>query len=295
MALITVFTPTFNRADTLKRTYESLCRQTNKDFEWLIIDDGSTDNTGQLVSQWIGDSIIPITYIYKNNGGLHTGYNTAFANITSPLNICIDSDDYMPDNAVEIIIKEWRKIEGKNDIAGIIGLDYLLDNKPIGGEFTKTGDNHIYEMTRFHKGDTKIVCRTDILKQFAPMPVFEGEKNFNPIYFYVQVDKDYKFRLINENLCFVDYQPAGMSANIFRQYRNSPKSFAQLRRLYMSMPYYNARTHFRNAIHYISSCIFSRQVNFLKKSPKPFLCIMAIPLGIALNVYIRYKTRSKKV
>lgn len=291
MSLITVFTPTFNRASTLERTYNSLCRQTNRDFEWLIVDDGSTDGTRLLVNQWIRDSIIPIRYIFKENGGLHTGYNTAFENITSPLNICIDSDDYMPDDAIDIIIKEWSNIADKKGIAGIIGLDYLLDNKPIGGKFAKTGDYHIYEMVKFHKGDTKIVCRTDILKQLSPMPIFKGEKNFNPIYFYVQIDKDYKFRLLNKNLCFVDYQPAGMSANIFRQYRNSPRSFAQLRRLYMSMPYYGMKSNFRNAIHYISSCIFSHEWDCLRTSPKPILCTLALPFGLLLNIYVRFRTR----
>ena len=291
MSLITVFTPTYNRADTLSRTYRSLCRQTCKDFEWLVVDDGSTDNTKGLVSQWIKENIIKIRYIHKENGGLHTGYNTAFSNITTELNVCIDSDDYMPDNAIEIIKTEWSKIINKSDIAGLIGLDFKLDNVAIGGPFQQVGDYHIHEMCRFHQGDTKIVCRTDILKPLVPMPVFNGEKNFNPIYYYIQVDKDYRFRLVNENFCFVDYQDNGMSANIFRQYRNSPQSFAQLRRLYMSMPYYDLKTNFRNAIHYVSSSLFSKQWNGLKTSPRPLMCTLAIPFGIALNLYVRYKTR----
>lgn len=289
--LITVFTPTYNRADTLVRTYESLLRQTCKNFEWLIVDDGSTDNTRQIVESWITDGNIPIKYIYKENGGLHTGYNVAIANIATELNVCVDSDDYMPDNAIEIIQKEWSKIRDKENIAGIIGLDFFLNDVPIGGSFDRLGDYHIYEMVKFHHGDTKIVCRTDIIKPLAPMPTFDGEKNFNPIYFYIQIDRDYKFRLSNDNLCYVDYQPTGMSANIFRQYCNSPKSFAQLRRLYMSMPYYNLKTHFRNAIHYVSSCIFSKQWDGLITSPRPILCALAIPFGIMLNLYIRIKAQ----
>ncbi len=293
MALITVFTPTYNRADTLSRTYGSLLRQTCKDFEWLIVDDGSTDSTSGIVATWIAENKIPIAYIRKENGGLHTGYNVAFENISTELNICVDSDDYLPDNAIEIIKKEWNRVENKERLAGLIGLDFFLNDEPIGGEFRKTGDFHIYEMTQFHHGDTKIVCRTEVIKPFVPMPVFNGEKNFNPIYYYIQIDKDYKFRLLNENLCYVDYQPTGMSANILRQYRNSPRSFAQLRRLYMSMPYYSWKTHFRNAIHYVSSCMFSRQWNGLARSPRPILCAVAVPFGIMLNLYIRYKTRSR--
>ena len=78
MKTLTVFTPAYNRAYTIGRTYDSLCRQTCKDFEWLVIDDGSTDNTAKLVCEWQQlDNGFPIKYIWKENGGLHTGYNKA--------------------------------------------------------------------------------------------------------------------------------------------------------------------------------------------------------------------------
>ena len=85
MYTITVFTPTYNRANLLKRGYEALKRQSLKDFEWLIVDDGSTDNTREVVNSWIEANQIPIRYIYKENGGLHTGYNTAIQNINTEL------------------------------------------------------------------------------------------------------------------------------------------------------------------------------------------------------------------
>ena len=291
MKTLTVFTPTYNRAHTLAPTYKSLCNQTCNDFEWLVIDDGSVDNTEELVKGWIVEGRISIRYIKKENGGLHTGYTMAIANMETELNVCIDSDDFMPDNGVEIIVTTWKnECRGKN-LAGIIGLDYLLDGTPNGGMFANEGIYHIYEIRGFHRGDDKKVCRTDLLKALKPMPVFEGEKNFNPIYYYIQVDAQYKFQVINKNLCFIDYQPDGMSAGIFRQFRDSPHSFAQLRRLYMSMNYEKWTTHFRNSIHYVSSCIFGKEWDFLKTSPRPFTTLLAIPLGILLNIYICYKTR----
>ena len=291
MKTLTVFTPTYNRAHTLARTYKSLCNQTCNDFEWLVIDDGSVDNTEELVKGWIVEGRISIRYIKKENGGLHTGYTMAIANMETELNVCIDSDDFMPDNGVEIIVTTWKnECRGKN-LAGIIGLDYLLDGTPNGGMFANEGIYHIYEIRGFHRGDDKKVCRTDLLKALKPMPVFEGEKNFNPIYYYIQVDAQYKFQVINKNLCFIDYQPDGMSAGIFRQFRDSPHSFAQLRRLYMSMNYEKWTTHFRNSIHYVSSCIFGKEWDFLKTSPRPFTTLLAIPLVILLNIYICYKTR----
>ena len=92
----------------LRRTYESLKRQTDKDFEWLIVDDGSTDNTNEIVAGWLQEEHeFPIRYIWKINEGFHTGYNTAIANMDSELAVCIDSDDYMPDDAVELIHRCW--------------------------------------------------------------------------------------------------------------------------------------------------------------------------------------------
>lgn len=290
MKTLTVFTPTYNRKHTLIRTYKSLCRQTNSDFEWLIIDDGSTDNTETVVKGWIKENIIPIRYIKKDNEGLHTGYTTAIANMFTELNVCIDSDDFMPDNAVELIVNTWSQCKDKK-LAGIVGLDFLMDNTPNGGWFQKTGLFHIYEMVKFHHGDTKIVCRTDLLKELNPMPVFEGEKNFNPMYYYLQIDKDYKFLILNENFCIVDYQNDGMSANIYSQFKNSPHSFAEYRRLCLALPYYNWRKKFRINIHYVSSCIFGKEWNFLKTTPTPIMTCLAILPGILLNLYLRYKTK----
>ena len=109
MKTLTIFTPAYNRARTLPRTYESLLRQTCKDFEWLVIDDGSTDGTRELVEDWIKEKKIPIRYIHQKNQGMHGAHNTAYRNISTELNTCIDSDDYMPDDAVEKIVRFWER------------------------------------------------------------------------------------------------------------------------------------------------------------------------------------------
>ena len=114
MKTLTVFTPAFNRAHLLTRLYESLCNQTCQDFNWLIVDDGSTDETKALVSKWIAENKIPIAYIYQENQGMHGAHNTAYKNIATPLNTCIDSDDYMPLNGVELILSKWNAIDQKN-------------------------------------------------------------------------------------------------------------------------------------------------------------------------------------
>ncbi len=294
---LTVFTPTYNRAHTLGRTYKSLCQQTCQDFEWLIIDDGSTDDTKELCQTFIDEGIIPIRYIYKENGGLHTGYNTAYANITTELNVCIDSDDFMPNDAVEIILTTWKK-RGSEKYAGVLGLDFYSDTKePIGGMFPESMDECFFPnlyLHNIHHGDTKQAMRTDLMRTVAPQVGFSGEKNFNPSYMLVQVLDEYPILVVNKNLCFVEYQQGdSMSQGIFRQYINSPKSFAKFRIQQMTLKHNTFANKFRNAIHYVSSCIISHDKNWLKNTPLKTLTLLVAPFGVLLFCYIKLKTRHK--
>ena len=292
---LTIFTPTYNRAHTLWRTYQSLCRQSSCDFEWLVIDDGSTDATASLVEKWTREEIIPIRYIYKENGGLYTGYNTAYLHIDSELCVCVDSDDYMPDDAVEKILRCWQE-RGGTQYAGLMGLDYYPTGKPIGGLFPE--DLHevwfmdLY-LKKLHLGDTKPVLRTALMKQVAPMEGFPGEKNFNPVYMMIQVCDKYPILLLNENLCYVDYQTGedSMSAGIWRQYMNSPRSFQKQRILEMQLVHNTWRNRIRVAIHYVASSIIARDRHWLRKSPLKCLTILAAPLGVLLYLLILYKSR----
>ena len=129
MNLITVFTPTYNRAYCLHKCYESMQRQSCKAFDWLIIDDGSTDDTKELVEKWIEQKTeFNIRYIYKENGGMHTAYNTAYANIDTELSMNVDSDDYLTDTAIEDILSFWIKNKREN-IGAIYALDQYEDGK----------------------------------------------------------------------------------------------------------------------------------------------------------------------
>ena len=254
MRSLTVFTPTYNRAHTLSRLYDSLCRQSCNDFEWLVIDDGSTDDTAAMIRGWMEEAIIPIKFIHKENGGLYTGYNTAYLNIETELNVCIDSDDAMPENAVEIILRLWKE-RGSERFAGIIGLDVYMNNgEPIGGRFPD-GLTECYYLDlytkRIHRGDSKQVMRTDLMRRVAPMEGFPGEKNFNPVYMLLQVCDEYPLIVVNEPLCLVEYQKDdSMSRHILRQYFDSPRSFAKLRRLEMTLKHSTPGNRIRCALHY---------------------------------------------
>lgn len=294
MKVLSIFTPTYNRAHTISRTYESLCRQTCDDFEWLIIDDGSTDETKEVVSKWINDNIIPIRYIYKENGGLYTGYNTAYANIDTELCVCIDSDDFMPDDAVEKIINKWASRDNDMDYCGIVGLDFNVVNKqPIGGYFRESLPSPYYADFG-HTGDTKHVMRTDLMKTVSPMQGFPGEKYFNPFYMVCQILDKYPILVENSNLCWVEYQIGGdsMSQGIYKQYIRSPRSFAKYRILKMQLKHGNSwKLKYRNCGHYISSCIFSKDKDWFQNTPLKMMTVLAIPLGICINILIRIKNR----
>jgi glycosyltransferase involved in cell wall biosynthesis len=293
MKSITVFTPTFNRAYCLDQLYQSLLRQTNKDFLWLIIDDGSTDNTSDLVSGWISENKFEIHYRFKNNGGMHTGYNLAYELITTELNVCIDSDDYMTDNAIELILNHWKNFGNKN-YAGIIGLDCYKNGVVIGDEIPKD----LFESTicEFNwvlgiKGDKKLVYRTDVMKQLPPYPTFHKEK-FVPLDCKpVMADQYYKMLTLNKVLCVVEYMEDGSSKNIIKSYLNNPKGFAYSRKIRMQYSP-SIKDKFRNAIHYVSSAIITKNFKFLLQSPRKILTFIAIPFGVLLFFYINFSKKS---
>ena len=136
------------------------------------------------------------------------------------------------------------------------------------------------------------MVRTELYKKYAPMKVFPGEKNFNPHYMHLQISQEYDFLVLNKNLRYVEYQETGMSNSILKQYRNSPNSFAEIRKLYLSFPGTSWKFKMRHSIHLVSSCILAgRFLDALKESPCRGITIMAIPFGCILSLYIRIKTK----
>ena len=292
MPTLTVFTPAYNRDYSIHLCYESLCKQTCKDFLWLVVDDGSTDNTAELIKAWQKkDNGFEIRYVYKENGGMHTAHNTAYENIDTELNVCIDSDDYMPDDAVEKIINCWKE-KGNKEVAGIIALDATVDGKIIGTELP--GDRERISTAEFYrqggKGDKKFIYRTDIITKYPPYPVFEGEKYVSLGYKYNLCAQEYEMIILNETVCIVEYQLDGSSTNMFRQYLRNPKGFAFIRKQQMKLAK-SFPEKFRACVHYVSSSVISGNKSFIKESPEKFLTVMAIPFGLALTFYIKHKAK----
>ena len=184
----------------MPRTYESLLRQDCKEFIWLIVDDGSQDGTADLVRQWQSkDNGFEIRYIYKGNGGMHTAHNTAYENIDTELNTCIDSDDKLAPGAVRMILDKWEQVRDQG-YAGLIGLDADFDNHVIGNGFPygMTETTVIGYYAAGGSGDKKLVYRTDIINQYPAYPVFEGEKYVSLSYKYRLIDQTYKMAVLDE-------------------------------------------------------------------------------------------------
>jgi len=291
--ILTIFTPAYNRAHTIGRTYESLKKQNCKEFIWLIIDDGSTDNTSELVEQWKNESCgFEIRYIYKENGGMHTAHNIAYENIDTELNMCIDSDDCLAEEAVQKILNKWEAIKDFG-YAGIIGLDADMNTgEIIGSKFPED----MWETTLVEyyakggKGDKKLVYRTDVINRYPPYPVFAGEKYVALAYKYRLIDNDYKLAVLNEVLCNVEYQTDGSSGTMYKQYLKNPRGFAFWRKISMQYPESRKRM-FRDCVHYVSSSLIAHNCHFIKESPKKVYTLLAIPFGALLTVYIKYKAR----
>ena len=292
MATLTVFTPAYNRAHTLARTYASLLRQDCKDFVWLIVDDGSSDNTAELVQSWQQkDNGFEIRYLYKENGGMHTAHNMAYEVIDTELNVCIDSDDCLADGAVKKILDKWRAVKDLG-YAGIIGLDADLEGKLIGKGFpdglTETTLSGYYAAGG--SGDKKLVYRTDIIKKYPPYPVFEGEKYVALAYKYRLIDQDYKLAVLDEVLCNVEYQADGSSGTMWKQYLKNPKGFAFWRKVCMEYPTSRKRK-IIDCIHYCSSSILAGNRHFLSESPEKLMTFFCSPLGWILAFIVKKKAR----
>lgn len=288
---LTVFTPAYNRAYTLPRTYESMKQQKCTDFIWLIVDDGSSDNTAELVKQWQQEeNDFEIQYVYKENGGMHTAHNTAYALIDTELNTCVDSDDALAPDAVQIIFDAWQKVKDKG-YAGLLALDAEFSGKVIGKGFpeglTETTLGGYYR--NGGSGDKKLILRTDVVRQYPPYPTFEGER-FVPLgSLYTMIDRDYKLSVLDAVVCLVEYMPDGSTHNMTRQYFRNPNGFRYGRLVTLSE---NTTLKRRLVlyVHYAAESILAGKP-IVKDAPNKLLGLMSIPFGWALAHHIRKKCK----
>ena len=279
----TVFTPTFNRKELLEKLYESLQKQTFKDFEWLIVDDGSTDGTKEKVEEFLSEKKLEIKYYFKENGGKQRAYNFATEKANGELFICLDSDDEYVENGLEIILKYWKKYEKNSDIAGMGYLSTYPNGEIIGSSFPEkemiSTQFEIYNKYGV-KGDKGLMFRTEIIKKYK-FPVFEDEKFITEAVVYNRISERYKMFYVNEKIEIKEYQNDGLTSKYNDLLLRNPRGQAL---------YHNERNRHKmsfkekilnNAVYYkfckVAGYNFSK---IWKENEAKIFLFLALPIGI---------------
>lgn len=284
--LLTIFTPTYNRDYILPRLYDSLLNQTDKNFEWVLVDDGSSDNTEEIVKQWINDGRINIRYFKQPNQGKHIAINTGLDVARGDLFFIVDSDDALKTQAVERIIDFWNN-NGSDIFSGIISYREFPDGTLVGTQLpdeVKACKLRETESKYGSVGDKVVIYRTDIISRFR-YPKFEGEKFFGESFVFNQIDDIMDMLIMNEKLYLFDYQKDGLSQNFRKLYRENP--LGMLTSMSQALKYKTGRKSFIKTLAHIA-CLAMR-LNKLKvffREGTVFDQIIALPLGVVLYLKI---------
>ena len=224
--ILTVFTPIYNRADFLNDIYKSLKEQSVKDFEWLIVDDGSSDNCENVLSDIVSkhNDSFRIRFYKKPNGGKHTAINIGVREAEGELFLILDSDDSLPPNSISTIIHEYKDISKDNSICGVSGLMAHHDGTLIGSGYPVNGLiassldlRYKYNVT----GDLIEVFKTKVLREY-PFPEIQGERFCPEALVWNRIARKYKLKCFNEVVYYRDYLDGGLTDNIVKIRMKSP-------------------------------------------------------------------------
>jgi len=258
----TIFTPTYNRADLLPRVYASLARQTYKDFEWLIVDDGSTDGTAEIVESFTRVAPFPIRYVWKPNGGVHTAVNKGVDLAQGKFFAILDSDDWYVDDALEKMLEFWDALEdvAKDTCSGVCGLCAYENGDIVGSRFPHdVWDSDDFEAKNVYgiEGDKKGFKRTDVMRQF-PFP--EDVGRFVPeSTVWNRVGNSYSTRFVNRVFALVEYQAGGLSdKSRINAIRNSKARLLALSELLNCGRRLPLRVFFRSTVNLLRSALHAQ-------------------------------------
>ncbi len=279
--MISIFTPAYNRAHLLPRLYKSLKKQQVQNFEWIIVDDGSTDNTREIVRSFMAENKISIWYHQKINEGKHLAINKGVELANGDLFFIVDSDDYLTEDATLKITEYYETVKNKNDFAGISFRRGINTSQYIGTQkfFEPIEANCLDFRFRYYiKGDMAEVYKTSVMREF-PFPRIEGEKFCTEGLVWNRMALKYKLLWISEIIYIGEYLEDGLSYQSFQARRKSPKYatlyYSELTT--MSVSYFQK---LRAAINYWRFARFLN-ISFADKWKKvsPVLSIMAIPMS----------------
>lgn len=251
-SVITILTPTYNRKNELKKLYDSLKKQSLESFEWLIVDDGSTDETEGEARQWQSEGILKISYIKKENGGKHTALNLGISVIQTELTFIVDSDDWLPNHAIEVIEKYHKKYRNYSEICGYSFLRFYPDGSVNEAFYPENEKIDTYVNARINgriAGDKAEVFLTEILKKY-PFPVF-GEERFLPEdLIWVKMSGSYKMVHINECIYISDYLEGGLTKSGRKMKLKSPRGMMARSCVYLKDKNVNLKTKMKMALLY---------------------------------------------
>ncbi|HBK82715.1 MAG TPA: glycosyltransferase family 2 protein [Flavobacterium sp.] len=278
--MITIFTPTFNRAYLLNRVYQSILAQTNNTFEWIIVDDGSIDDTEQLVQTFLLEQKIAITYHKQENKGKHFAINKGVQLANGSLFLILDSDDVLPNDTVEFLLSNYAQIIDDSTIGGIAGRRNTADGTIVGSNnFNKLISNSIdirykYKVT----GDLVEVFKTEVLKEI-PFPEIENEKFCPEVLVWNRIAQKYNLLFINKGIYTTEYLPDGLTAKIVKIRMTSPiasmLTYSELASCNIPL-----LQKIRATINFWRFA-FNSKSSFLNKWKKvnPFFSIITLPIG----------------
>lgn len=282
---LTVVTPTYNRAEMLRDCFESLCRQSDKDFEWIIVDDGSSDNTAELVESF--HPSFPLIYRKKENGGKHTALNASHPYIHGQFVLILDSDDYLTDTAVEQIKKGWKDYKSCPEVGIVTFLKGKSEHEPTceAPEERKVVDIMRYRRVTHFSSDCCEVIRADLFKQF-PFPVFENERFLSEGALWNRVSFTHKCVYINWVVYICRYQEGGLTKSGRHLRIRNPQGGMYTANLNMSRKNYLSRR-MKNGLLYTCYGFFAKipVSEMLRRCDSGLLALCCLPFGYLLYRY----------
>lgn len=285
--IFTIFTPTYNRAYLLSKLYESLKSQSFKDFEWLIVDDGSTDGTRDMVDGWTNEGLLNIRYYYQENGGKHRAINKGVPLASGEWFFIVDSDDYLPDNSLEIANKWMKSVENNESFAGVSGMRRINGNVPkVNFEVLDLSPLRINEYIRVDKAE---IFKTAILKKY-PFPDIPGEKFCAEGLIWSRIGLRYKLRYFNEVIYFCEYLDGGLSKGVIKNRRLSPRYTLLLYREQMSYAT-SMKNKIRAAINYWRFAGFAKDYSVY--IGVPIYSYLLLPAGVFMLLRDSYSLSTK--
>lgn len=292
--MISVLTPTYNRAYHIRNAYQSLVNQSCKDFEWIIIDDGSSDNTSDVIDLFISENLIRIKYIKKANGGKHTALNIGVRKACGDLIVILDSDDWLSNDAIEIIYKYKNLVNLENGICGLCFLKMYSDKTIVGDSLKE----EVYRRNNIDlryfdsiKGDKEEVFLREILLQY-PFPEFDKERFMSEAIVWNRISTHYDMYFINKSIYYCEYLPDGLSSNQ-NLFISNPKG-TSLYANELTLNRFPLELRIRSVIDYVAySLLIKKKANEIMQNSlaKPF-CIILFPIGF-LKFLVLNKRSSK--